>query len=190
MKELYSTYQAAQICQAHHTSIINWIKQGKLNAYVTPGGHRRIEKADLLNFMKKYKIPVSVDLKKNPKRVLVVDDDPEAREELKEALSGNGYELDFAADGFEAGRKIYSLKPDLVLLDFRMPGMDGFQVCEILKKDKTTSRMPVIAVTVLKSEEDIARIRKCGVFAYVQKPFNIKELLVLIGQALKVGKEL
>ncbi len=122
------------------------------------------------------------------KKILIVDDDVDARGELKEALGKNSFELDFAADGFEAGRKIYKRKPDLVLLDFRMPGMDGFGVCQVLKKDQETSRIPIIAITVLNSDEDIARIKKSGVFAYVQKPFDIKNLLILIENALKLSK--
>jgi len=189
VQNIFSTHEAADICKAHLTSIINWIKEGKLKAYNTPGGHRRIKEEDLISFMKEYNIPIPVNLRIGPKLILIVDDDTDARDELKAVLGKNSFELDFAADGFEAGRKIYKRKPDLVLLDFRMTGMDGFGVCQVLKKDQETSRIPIIAITVLNSDEDIARIKKSGVFAYVQKPFDIKNLLILIENALKLTKK-
>jgi len=189
VQNIFTTHEAADICKAHLTSIINWITEGKLKAYNTPGGHRRIKEADLISFMKEYNIPIPVNLKSGPKLILIVDDDAEARNELKDALGKNNFELDFASDGFEAGRKIYKRKPDLILLDFRMPGMDGFGVCQVLKKDQETNRIPIIAITVLNSDEDIARIKKCGVFAYVQKPFDIKNLMILIENAVKLTKK-
>lgn len=187
-KKIFSTREAGQICDVHQTTIINWIRDGRLKAYATCGGHRRIKKSDLLAFMKEYNIPIPDNFikKKMKKIVLVVDDDPDMLFEFKEALSGNGFSLEFASSGFEAARKIYSRKPDLILLDFKMPGMDGFEVCNILQESKETSGIPVFAVTVLKSDEDRARIKSCGVAEYVPKPVDIQKLLELINKALGI----
>ncbi|MFA5087496.1 MAG: response regulator [Candidatus Omnitrophota bacterium] len=184
-KNVLSTYQVAKMCQVHHTTVINWVKEGMLKAYATPGGHRRIERDDLTAFLRKYNMPLPAEMKKKIYRILMVDDDPEALWELKEALSSNDLKLDFALNGFEAGRKIYRWKPDLILLDFKMPGMDGFQVCEVLHKDKETMHIPVIAVTVLNSEEDIKKIKKYGVKAYICKPVDVSQLKDLITNTLK-----
>ncbi len=183
--DVLSTYKAAQLCNVHLTTIINWVNAGRLKAYTTPGGHRRIKLADLLEFMKKYGIPGPEGIR-SEKRVLVVDDDTEALDELKEALRGQGFVLDFATDGFEAGRKVYGDKPDLILLDFKMPGMDGFQVCEILRKDKRTENIPIFAITVLDRPEDVARIKKSGVKEYISKPVDVAKLIVLIKKTLKI----
>jgi excisionase family DNA binding protein len=188
-EKIFTTYQAANICNVHLTTVINWINEGALKAYATPGGHRRIKEIDILKFMKKHRIPIPKDLKKETKLVLIVDDDPIVLEEFREALSGEGFDLDFASDGFEAGRKIYKKKPDLILLDFKMPGIDGFQVCEILHKDKETTQIPIIAVTVLNSEEDIRRIKKCGVKKYIPKPMDIEKLLISIKDILDIEDE-
>jgi len=180
----YSTYQVAKLLDVHHTTVINWINVGKLKAHATPGGHRRINPDDLEEFVKRFKIPVSEEIKKE-RLVLVVDDDAEALVEFREALTGNGFELDFASDGFEAGRKIFSRIPDLILLDFKMPGMDGFEVCETLKMERETSHIPVFAVTALKSESDVKRIKASGVKEYLPKPVNIEKLLKTIMGYLK-----
>lgn len=184
VRKVFTTYQIAGICNVHNTTVINWADSGKLQAYSTPGGHRRVRRDDLVDFMKKHNFPFSEDLGDGRKRVLIVDDDEGALEELKEALGGNDFEVDVASSGFEAGRKIYGRKPDLILLDFRMPGIDGFLVCDILREDRETSDIPVIAVTVLNSEDDIRRIKECGVKGYMEKPVNVEELLETVKNIL------
>ena len=185
-KRVLTTYQVARFCKVHHTTVINWVKEGILKAYTTPGGHRRIKKEDLLVFMKKYNIPMPELLMRKAKRVLVVEDDYDASEEYKEALSGNGFELDFAADGFEAGVQVYRRNPDLILLDFRMPGMDGFQVCEVLGRDMATAKIPIIAVTVLKSDKDVKKMKEHGIKKYFPKPVDPEELLKTIKKILSI----
>jgi len=182
----FTTYEVAKFCDVHHTTVINWVNEGKLKAYTTPGAHRRIIKEDLIEFLKKYGMPVPEELVKGIKKVLIVDDDIETVNELLDALRGNGFNLDFAYDGFGAGRKIYKEKPDLIVLDFKMPGVDGFQVCESLNSDLETKDIPVIAVTVLKSEEDIKKIKKFGVKEYMQKPVDVEKLLNKIKDILHI----
>lgn len=179
-KEVFSTHEAARMCHVHHTTIINWINKGKMPFYSTPGGHRRIKRKDLLDFVEKYDIPRSPELGSIEKKVLLIDDDQQALSELTEALQGEGFALEVASDGFEAGKRIYGKTPDLILLDFKMPGMDGFQVCRSLKKDIETRDIPVIAVTVLSSEYDLARMKKYGVEWYVEKPVDVEDMAKLI----------
>jgi excisionase family DNA binding protein len=185
-KEVFSTYQAARICNVHHTTVINWVKEGILKAYTTPGGHRRVEKEDLIVFMHNYEIPVPDSMYRKSKQVLVVDDDSEALEEYKDALSGFGFELEFAADGFEAGMKIYRQKPDLILLDFKMPSLNGFQVCDILRRDEETKDIPVIAVTALSSKDEIEKIKNYGVKNYFAKPVDMDKLIKAIKNSLGI----
>jgi excisionase family DNA binding protein len=177
---VFTTHQVAKECSVHHTTVINWINEKKLNAYTTPGGHRRISKDDLIKFMKRYQMPIPVSLTKRTRRILIVDDDIEFLDELKSALAGIGLELDFASNGFEAGRKIYTSKPSLILLDFKMPALDGFEVCKILNMYEDTKKIPVFAVTVLSSKNDISRIKTCGVKEYILKPVDIEKLIRLI----------
>lgn len=184
-----TTYQVAEIFDVHHTTVINWVNEGKLKAYTTPGGHRRIQMEDIDQFAEKFKIPMNKQLKKDGKLVLIVDDEQDILDELKDALSGNGFEMDFATNGFDAARKIYKQKPDLILLDFKMPGMNGFEVCDILKEDKETSKIPIIAVTAMTANEDRTKILKAGVNKFIPKPVNIDLLLSAIKEILKGGTQ-
>lgn len=183
-QKVFTTYQVANFCKVHHTTVINWVNEGVLQGYATPGGHRRIREEDVRKFMEKYNIPIPEQFKEKTKRVLIVDDDIEFLEELREALSGNGFVIDCALNGFEAGRKIYKKRPDLILLDFKMPGMDGFQVCEVLQKDEETNSIPIIAITSMTSEEEMKRIKKCGVKKYFPKPLNVEKLKKTLDEML------
>ena len=182
-EEVFSTYRAAKICNVHPMTVINWANEGKLKAYVTPGGHRRIEKKDLLSFMDKYKIPVPDELTRRVKTVLVVADDFKALKEYKDGPDSKEVRLDFASNAFEAGRKIYA-GPDLIFLDFRMPGMNGFKVCKLLHEDERTAGIPVVAISDSKSEKEAGRIKKCGVKASISKPLNVKKMSELIKELL------
>lgn len=185
--EIYSTFEISKICNVHHTTVICWINEKKLHAYLTPGGHRRVKKEDLLDFMRKYGIPIPETVARVQKRVLIVDDDPDALSELSSAFSAEGFEVDLASSGFEAGRKVYACKPDLILLDFLMPGMDGFEVCSVLKSDKETASIPIIAVTALNGKGEVERIKKCGVRLYFSKPLDLTRLLKTVKDILKVS---
>jgi len=181
---VFTTYQVADLCKVHHTTVINWMNEGVLQGYTTPGGHRRVMEREIREFMLRYKIPVPDELQGQTRRILIVDDDIEFLEELREALSSDSFHLDCALNGFEAGRKIYQKRPDVLLLDFKMPGMDGFQVCAALKKDKEMKNIPVIAITSMTSDEEIARIKKSGVKKYFSKPLNVEKLKKYLNQLL------
>ena len=183
--KILTTHQTASLCNVHHTTVINWINEEKLKAYTTPGGHRRIDEDDLIKFMKKYQIPIPEKLLGKKKTILIVDDDIEFLEELKVALGNNGFDLDFASNGFEAGRKIYTKRPALILLDFKMPGLDGFEVCKILHMYGDTSNIPIFAVTILNSKEEIKKIRACGVKRYIPKPVDMDKLIKSVKSALR-----
>jgi len=100
-------------------------------------------------------------------------------------LGNNGFNLDFASNGFEAGRKIYTKKPSLILLDFKMPGLDGFEVCKILHMYEDTSNIPIFAVTILSSKEEIKKIKACGVKEYIPKPVDIEKLIKTVKSILR-----
>jgi DNA-binding response OmpR family regulator len=114
------------------------------------------------------------------KRILVVEDDLEQSELLCFNLKKAGFAIGTAVDGIQALKKARSLLPDLILLDLMLPEMDGFAVCEILRRDPATAGVPIIMLTALSSE--LARINGLALGAddYVTKPFNLKDLIARI----------
>jgi len=175
-KSVYTTFETAKLCHVSPLSIINWVNAGRLPAFRTPGGHRRIRREDLTKFMRDNGIPLPEELREGSgkSKVLVVDDEAGIREMLAEHLATRtrSYEVLTAADGFEAGRLVATFRPDVVLLDLRMPGLDGFQICRTVKADPDTSSTVVIAMTGFYSPEIEARILECGAIKCFAKPME------------------
>ncbi len=111
------------------------------------------------------------------KRILVVEDDADMVELLRFSLKGAGFRVGTATDGIEALKKARSLLPDLVLLDLMLPELDGFAVCEILRRDPATASIPIIIVTALTSQLSRLAGLEAGADAYVIKPFSVKSLI-------------
>ena len=111
------------------------------------------------------------------KRILVVDDDADLVEILCFNLKKAGYAVGTAGNGVEALRKARSLSPDLILLDLMLPELDGFAVCEILRRNAATASIPVIMLTALSSE--LARVAGLGTGAddYMTKPFSPRRVI-------------
>ena len=183
-KSVFTTFETAKLCHVSPLSIINWVNAGRLPAFRTPGRHRRIRREDLIRFMRENGIPLPEELREGSgkPKVLVVDDESTIRDVLAEHLTtrSNPYEVLTAADGFEAGRLVVTFRPDVVLLDLRMPGLDGFQICRTIKADPETSTTTVIAMTGFYSPETEARILECGAIRCFAKPVEPSTLSAFI----------
>jgi two-component system, OmpR family, KDP operon response regulator KdpE len=118
--------------------------------------------------------------------ILVVDDEPQIRRVLRTTLSAEGYTILEARDGTEALEKVRNAKPDLILLDMNMPGLDGLQTCREIRSD---SEVPIIMLTVRSAEKDKVRALDAGADDYVVKPFGIQELLARVRALLRRAAE-
>ena len=113
-------------------------------------------------------------------KILVVDDESEVRSSLREFLEGQDYEICEAGDGEEALAKTFLEKPHLLLLHLRLPKLDGYQICQTLKGNPITSGIPIIMVTALNSTPNKVKGIEYGADDYVDKPFDLQELLARI----------
>lgn len=111
------------------------------------------------------------------KTILVIEDEPELLEALSEMLSFEGYHVIMARDGFAGIEQARSHIPDLILCDILMPGMDGFEVLQNLKKDLSTALIPFIFLTALSEQNKIRSGMSMGADDYIVKPFLRRELL-------------
>jgi CheY-like chemotaxis protein len=109
-------------------------------------------------------------------KILIVDDIPENISALALALESEGFTLAMASCGEEALQIVESFLPDLILMDVRMDGIDGFETCRQLKKNDATSDTPVIFLTVSQGSEDIKQGFQCGGVDYICKPFSQEEV--------------
>ncbi len=117
--------------------------------------------------------------------LLIVEDDPDTSEMLRVYFEAQGYRIMTAANGAEALNQCQAELPDLVLLDVRLPDIDGFEVGQQLQEDVRTSRLPVIFVTERRGRDDRIVGLKLGAIDYITKPFDVQELRLRVRNALR-----
>jgi CheY-like chemotaxis protein len=172
------------------------MREGAIPAHRTVGGHGRVAVEDLRRFLAERGIPFPAGLTGDASagspataprrpRALVIDDDEPFLEITKEFLGSSGWEVEVARHGFLAGYLVGTHRPDVVLLDLRMPGLDGYEVLSLMRRSPDARRIPVIACTSLKGPEVEARIRDAGFHAYVRKPVDFGSLLSLLEGCLR-----
>jgi two-component system phosphate regulon response regulator PhoB len=117
--------------------------------------------------------------------ILVVDDDPAIREMIRLALTRGGHEVLEAGNALDARQAIADHAPDLILLDWMMPGQSGFEFARTLQKDSRHRQIPVIMLTARDQEEDKVAALEAGADDYIAKPFSVSELLARIRAVLR-----
>jgi excisionase family DNA binding protein len=184
--EIMTTFEAARYAGLSYNTIKSWAKAGAIPYYKTPGGHWRFRKSDLDAFLIERGIPIEGRVVPRHKKILVVDDEEFAVKLVREVIENmeEVYEVAEAYNGFEAGRLVQSFKPDLVILDLMMPGLDGFAVCSQIKNDPLTRDIEVIAITAYHTPENTERIFACGASKCLKKPLDLNELKEAIQEAL------
>lgn len=115
-----------------------------------------------------------------PGKILVVDDEPGFVELLTELLTTSGYSVTSAGNGRQAIACVNNDLPDLMILDIKMPTMDGYEVCRLLRDDKRFMKIPVIMLTAMDELEDIKKGMSLGAVSYISKPFERNMLLAMI----------
>lgn len=126
-------------------------------------------------------------VKETPK-ILVIDDRPDNVYFLQSRLQTENFFVITAFSGPEGIEKVKTEKPDLILLDIMMPGMDGYEVCKILTSDEETKDIPIILVTAKVDSRDVEEGLKVGAFDYIKKPFDKIELIARIKSALRFAE--
>jgi two-component system phosphate regulon response regulator PhoB len=122
-------------------------------------------------------------------KILVVDDEKDILELINYNLSSRGFEVSLAETGEKAIALAKTVKPDLIVLDLMLPGVDGIDVCRKLKEDQTTNTIPVIMLTAKGEESDIVTGLELGADDYITKPFSPKVLIARIRAVLRRNSE-
>ena len=120
--------------------------------------------------------------------ILIVDDTPDNLALLSDALDEEGYMVLVALDGLSALSRIQRRRPDLILLDAMMPGLDGFETCQRIKADPATADIPVLFMTALTDSEHVVKGFEAGGIDYVTKPINTEEVLARVASHLRTAR--
>jgi excisionase family DNA binding protein len=189
----YTTHQVAHALGVSPPTVVNWVRSGLLVASRTPGGHRRLRREDVVAFARACDYPTPPEWSDAPgsrvaepdlPRIVVVDDDADFAELIQAFLQRRGrVEVHVALDGFEAGLTIARPRPHVVVLDLRMPALDGFEVLRRMQADPETRRVPVIACTgVYDAERDLRGVD--GFRACFRKTMPLERLAELVDDAI------
>ena len=180
MEKYFSTHEVAKLCQVTRGSVIRWIHEGKLAAATTLGGHHRVQANNLYHLLKSLRMNVPAGLenlaeKPNPIRILIVDDEANILIMLREFFKKKFPEFSAheASDGFAAGLLVRDLKPDLILLDLMLPGIDGFRVCQQIRAQRELDHTKIIAITGMQDEKAQNSVLALGADDFLNKPLNL-----------------
>lgn len=121
-------------------------------------------------------------------KIMIVDDDKEFLEELNETLKANNYKVVLVSESSKVLGLVCSEKPDLILMDIRMPGKSGFQLAKEIKHDYKISPIPIIAMSAYLQEDDSPLMEMCGIGSRLEKPFTPLDVITRIENALQGNK--
>jgi excisionase family DNA binding protein len=187
MKDLFTTGEAAEICRVSQQTIIRCFDSGRLKGFRVPGSKfRRIPRLNLIKFMRDNNIPLD-NLDSGRKKVLIVDDDAEIVELIGDILTRDGhYEIRTASSGYEAGMVTQQFRPDLILLDYMLPDVNGNVVCQTIRNNPDFENTRIIIVSGVIKQDEIDQLLRSGAESFVRKPFDIAELMDKVNTTLQV----
>jgi excisionase family DNA binding protein len=174
-RSFYTTFEISQICGVNPTTVQNWVKAKKLKAFQTPGGHRRIRREDLISFMKEFGMPLPDGLIQDLPTVMIADDEIDILDMLEDLMKSDNGDVRIikAQSGVEALLMIGESKPDLLILDIMMPGMNGYEVCQKLKTNPNTQNIQIVAISGDHNPAVRERILGAGADLFFTKPLEI-----------------
>ena len=177
-KTVFTTGEAAKVCKVSQQTIIRCFDNGTLKGFRVPGSRfRRIPRDLLFQFMQENGIPTDA-LESGKRKVLIVDDDEELVELLVDVFERDKrFDIRTANNGFDAGMTVKEFRPDLVVLDVMLPDINGKEVCQKIRSDKTLEKVRVICISGMVEQDKIEDLKVAGANQFLQKPFTVDSLL-------------
>jgi len=187
-KRVFTTGEVAEICKVSQQTVIRCFDSGRLQGFRVPGSRfRRIPRDSLVAFMKSNQIPMD-QLETGKKRVLVVDDDEAIVEMFTELLERDGrFEVETASTGYDAGILTEQFRPDVILLDFKLPDINGTAVCRTIRSNPAYKHMQIIIISGVADPDEVAELKVAGADEFIRKPFDINLVIHRIADLVKVA---
>lgn len=177
-KEYLTSLEIADLLMVTTATVRQWAQKGKLPAQITPGGHRRFYIKDVEHFAASMGIDIHARKGNKETRILVVDDDSGMRNLVVEFLENEieGVLVDSASNGFEAGQKIVQFEPTIAIIDVMMPGINGVEVCKLVRANPDLRNIKIIAMTGYFSDSNVSAVMDAGADVCLKKPLDFDEL--------------
>lgn len=177
-KQVFTTGEAAEICNVSQQTIIRCFDSGRLQGFRVPGSRfRRIPRIELLRFMRTNDIPTEA-LERITRRVLVVDDDPNILDLFRDIFDRDDrFTLRTASTGYEAGMVTRDFRPNVILLDYMLPDINGNVVCRSIREDEELQDTKILIVSGVVNQSEIDDLLQEGADGFIKKPFDIEDLI-------------
>jgi len=187
LKSVYTTGEVAAICKVSQQTVIRCFDSGRLKGFRVPGSRfRRIPRESLITFMKENDIPLD-QISSGRKRVLVVDDDDAIIDMFSELLEREGrFEVKTARSGYDAGILTQQFRPDVVLLDYKLPDVNGNVVCKTIRSQPEFEHIRIIIISGVADPEEVEELKASGADDFIKKPFNIEHVIGRMADMLKI----
>ena len=188
-KTVFTTGEAAKICKVSQQTIIRCFDNGSLKGFRVPGSRfRRIPRDQLFQFMKENGIPTDA-LESGKRKILIVDDDEELVELLVDVFERDGrFDIRSANNGFDAGMMVKEFRPDLVVLDVMLPDINGKEVCQRVRSDKSLESVNIICISGMVEQDKIQDLIESGANDFMHKPFTVDRLLDRACELLEIER--
>lgn len=185
MKSVYTTGEAAKICKVSQQTIIRCFDSGQLKGFRVPGSRfRRIPQEHLYAFMRDNGIPTDA-LDNGKRRVLVVDDDESLVELICDQIERDSrFDVRSVNNGFDAGMAVKEFRPDLVVLDVMLPDINGKEVCQRVRSEKSLAKTKIICISGMVEDDKVQELHEAGANDFMRKPFDLDTLLERICRLL------
>ncbi len=187
LKSVYTTGEVSTICKVSQQTVIRCFDSGKLKGFRVPGSRfRRIPRESLLSFMKEHDIPFD-QLDSGKRRVLVVDDDEAIVDMFTELFERDGrFEVRTASTGYEAGMLTQAFEPDVILLDFKLPDINGTAVCRTIRANPSFEHIRIIIISGVADPDEVEELRAAGADDFIKKPFEIESVISRVAEMVHV----
>ena len=187
-KSVFTTGEAAEICGLSQQTIIRCFDSGQLGGFRVPGSKfRRIPRDKLIQFMKAHGIPMDA-LESDKIKVLIVDDDPDILDTLVTAMERDGrFEVRTATRGFDAGVEANRFRPDILILDYMLPDINGTLVCRTIRQSEEFQDMRILIISGVIKRREIDEIFQAGADEFIKKPFRAEQVIERVVE-LVLGK--
>jgi len=187
---LLTSSEVGALLQVNASSVKNWVDEGRLTAFRTPGGHRRVRASDLVRFLETHGMPIPRSLEGvSRRRLLVVDDDTGHLRAVARLFRKHEarIQLELASNAIDALVMVGSFKPHLVVLDVVMPGVDGLEVCRRLKAHPETRQVGVVIMSGQLTADVEKKARQAGARSCMRRPLDVDVILDELGVSNQPG---
>jgi two-component system, OmpR family, response regulator len=187
MKTVYTTGEVASICKVSQQTVIRCFDSGRLRGFRVPGSRfRRIPRDSLVQFMKDNEIPID-HLDSDKRKVLVVDDDEAIIDMFLDMLGRDGrFEVRTATSGFDAGLLTREFQPDIIVLDYKLPDINGNVVCRRIRTEPAYNHIRILLISGVADPDEVKALLESGADEFIKKPFEIDQVIAKIADLVGV----